>query len=157
MSAEAGLLTTRLRACEHLLHPLKDGTESPPSHFEHWFGRRSPGHAIALRDGKKLWDYFADENCPGYAFCTISFKTWGRTVQMPCNPSAKQPTPSPPTTAPSHHLVCQNCTASCLWCSTVPHAYCCQGPPHGSHRFWLGQGVAPYLPRGSALSMRALP
>jgi hypothetical protein len=39
---------------------------------------RTPGHAAALRDADMRWDYFADHNCPEYAFRAISFETLGR-------------------------------------------------------------------------------
>jgi hypothetical protein len=39
---------------------------------------RTPGHAAALRDADKRRDYFADHNCPGYAFRAISFETLGQ-------------------------------------------------------------------------------
>jgi hypothetical protein len=49
---------------------------------------RTPGHAAALRDADKHRDYYADHNCPGYAFRAISFGTLGRfspgTMQFFC-------------------------------------------------------------------------
>jgi hypothetical protein len=51
-----------------LIHPLAASYIRCPS--------RTPGHAAALRDADKRRDYFADHNCPGYAF--ISFETFAR-------------------------------------------------------------------------------
>jgi hypothetical protein len=39
---------------------------------------RNPGHAAALRDADKRRDYYADHDCPGYAFRAISVETLGR-------------------------------------------------------------------------------
>jgi hypothetical protein len=46
---------------------------------------RTPGHDAALRDPAKRRHYFADPNCPGYAFRATSFETLGR-----FSPSAMQ-------------------------------------------------------------------
>jgi hypothetical protein len=39
---------------------------------------RNPGHAAARRDADKRREYYADHNCPGYAFRPLSFETLGR-------------------------------------------------------------------------------
>jgi hypothetical protein len=46
---------------------------------------RTLGHAAALRDAEKRRDYFADHDCPGFAFRAISFETLGW-----CSPEAMQ-------------------------------------------------------------------
>jgi hypothetical protein len=38
----------------------------------------TPGYARALRDADKRRDYFADHNCPRYAYRAISFETLGQ-------------------------------------------------------------------------------
>jgi hypothetical protein len=85
---------------------------------------RTPGHAVAIRDADDPRFYFANNNCPGYAFLLISFQTFGGAAPVPCKSSAKPPTPLSPNQGISMPSALPMCTASCEWCSAVTCLSC---------------------------------
>jgi hypothetical protein len=94
---------------------------------------RTTGHAAALRDADKRWDYFADHSCPGYALRAIPFQTLGRfslhAMQFLCEATHAA------FLQPACRLLRQCVPAAVRGAVLLPisHANRCSGPPHRTH------------------------